>query len=394
MIQSKGFLAVFIREIRRMRKFKGVITLITLLPLMILLFFVSIFCADTPTSLPVAVVDYDNSSLSRKAERIVDATPAVEVVANPSSVEQAKEMMLRGEIDAVLVFPKDMERDVFRGTGAEIPLFVSGQRILNASLIYKDVFTSISTVSSGIEIQYLMKGGLSQADAYQKMMPIYYEKHQLFNPYTSYSYFLLPGFLIMIVSMFAIISAIFFIGVEMKRGSALEWIETGGGSIVKSVVGKLLPYTILFFVMLMVVYGVMYGYLGQPFIGDKLFMLIASLFFVVGCQAFGVIIISIIGNLGLSTSLGAGFSIMAFSFSGLTFPLEAVYGVIRVLSNVFPYKHFMKIFIDNSMRGTAVGFSILDTLYLACFIILAFVMMVRLKKIALSGKYEEHDLIK
>ena len=394
MIKSNGFKAVFIREIRRMRKFKGMVTLVTLLPLIIILFFVVIFCADTPSSLPIAVVDYDNSSISRKATRMVDATPSIKVFAKVSSVDEAKALMMRGEIDAVLIFPKNMERDVLRGDGADVPLFISGLRILNASLIYKDVFTTISTVSSGIEIQYLMKGGLSEYDAYQKMMPIYYEKHQLFNPYTSYSYFLLPGFLIMIVSMFAIVGTIFFVGVELKRGSAKKWIEIGGGSIFKSVAGKLTPYTIIFSLMLLFSYAIMYGYLGQPFMGNIWFMIISSIIFVISCQCFGLIVLSIIGNLGLSTSLGAGLSIMAFSFSGLTFTIEAVYGFIRAFSYAFPYKHYLKIFIDNSMRGTAVSFSMIDIIYLLAFVLIASILLIRLKKIALNDTYKELELIK
>lgn len=389
-----GIRAVFIREIRRMRSFKGVITLVTLLPVVLILFFVSVFVNDTPRDLPVAVVDYDNSSLSRRALRMVEATPSVAIVANTQSVEEAKDLMLKGEVSGVLVIPEDMERKVFRGESVDVPLFIGGEKILNASLIYKDVFTTLSTLSSGVEIQFLMKGGLSEADAYQKILPIYYEKHQLFNPYTSYTYFLLPGFLLLLVSMFAIVSTVFFIGVELKRGTSAQWLAVGGGSIVKSVVGKLLPYTILFYVMQMIVFAIMFGVLGQPMNGDVLFMLISSFFYIIACQGFGVIIISLFLNLGLSTSIGAGFSIMAFSFSGLTFPMEAVYGFIRVLSNFFPYKHYMKIFIDNSMRGASVGLSITDCCYLFCFVLVALLMMIRLKKGAASDKYAEKELVK
>lgn len=389
-----GVRAVFIREIKRMRGFKGVVTLVTLLPVVLILFFVSVFVNDTPRDLPVAVVDYDHSSLSRRALRMVEATPSVAIVANVQSVEEAKDLMVRGEVSGVLVIPKEMERKVFRGEAVDVPLFIGGEKILNASLIYKDIFTTLSTLSSGVEIQFLMKGGLSEVDAYQKILPIYYEKHQLFNPYTSYSYFLLPGFLLLLVSMFAIVSAVFFIGVELKRGTSVQWLATGGGSIVKSVIGKLLPYTIIYFVMQMVIFAIMFGSLGQPMNGNVLFMLVASLLYVVACQSFGVIIISLFLNLGLSTSIGAGFSIMAFSFSGLTFPIEAVYGFVRVLSNFFPYKHYMKIFIDNSMRGASVELSMLDCCSLLCFVLVALLMMIRLKKGAESDNYAEKELIR
>lgn len=389
-----GFRAVFIREIKRMAKLKGVMALMTLLPVVLVLFFVAVFVQDTPRKLPVAVVDYDDSSLSRRALRMIQATPSVDVIAEVQSVEEAEKMMMRGEVSGVLVIPREMEQKVYRGEGIDVPLFIGGEKILNASLIYKDIFTTLSTLSSGVEIQFLMKGGLSQADAYQKMMPIYYEKHQLFNPYTSYSYFLLPGFLILLVSMFAIVSSVFFIGVELKRGTAEAWITVGGGAIFKSVAGKLLPYTILFFVLQMFIFSIMYGLLGQPMNGNALFMIIASLLYVLACQGFGVIIISLLGNLGLSTSIGAGFSIMGFSFSGLTFPVEAMYGFIHVLSNFFPYKHFMKVFIDNSMRGASVVFSLPDCCYLLAFVAVALILLLRLKKIALSGRFLEKELMR
>lgn len=389
-----GIRSVFIREVKRMHKFKGTMFLLTLLPVVLALFFTSIFVQDTPRELPVAVVDYDNSSLSRKALRMVEATPSVALTAHTQSVEEAKDLMMKGKVSGVLVIPKDMERKVFRGESIEVPLFIGGEKILNASLIYKDVFTTLSTLSSGVEIQFLVKGGLSEADAYQKMMPVYYEKHQLFNPYTSYSYFLLPGFLILLVSMFAIISTVFVIGVELKRGTSDQWVETGGGNIIKSVVGKLLPFTIIYFVMQMFIFVVMFGYLGQPMNGNMWFMLFSSFLYVIGCQAFGMIIISLFLNLGLSTSIGAGFSIMAFSFSGLTFPIEAVYGFISTLSNFFPYRHYMKIFIDNSMRGASVGLSVPDCCYLLSFVVVAMLLLIRLRSAAVNCNHAEKELVK
>lgn len=48
------------------------------------------------------------------------------------------------------------------------------------------------------------------------MMPIYFEKHILFNPFSNYEYYLLPSFLPLMLMLFTLLTTIFTIGVELK----------------------------------------------------------------------------------------------------------------------------------------------------------------------------------
>ena len=61
-----------------------------------------LFSANVPRNLPVAVIDLDHSSLSRQVSRMVDATPIAKINADYVSLEEAKESLEKGEVDAIV----------------------------------------------------------------------------------------------------------------------------------------------------------------------------------------------------------------------------------------------------------------------------------------------------
>ncbi len=183
------------------------------------------------------------------------------------------------------------------------------------------------------------------------MMPIYFEKHILFNPFSNYEYYLLPSFLPLMLMLFTLLTTIFTIGVELKNSTTTEWLATGGGNILVALTGKLLPYTVIFFALCMLMNTCLFKFLGVPLQGNVLLMFVSGLIYVMGSQAIGVFMIAVLSNLRLALSIGGGYSVLSFTFSGLTFPFMAMDWPLQLFGRLFPMTYYVEIFIDQAMRG-------------------------------------------
>src|SRR5690554_1823225 len=79
--------------------------LLLILPLLLGLLIWWLFASGSPQSLPITVVDLDQSSHSRALMRLIDATPAVTIVHRPQNADNANQHILTRQSYAVLIIP-------------------------------------------------------------------------------------------------------------------------------------------------------------------------------------------------------------------------------------------------------------------------------------------------
>ena len=378
---------VFRREIQRFARHRTFSLLSVGLPLAATLYFVVLLGKGVATDIPIAVLDQDNSILSRQAARMIDASRSPKIAYRVTDMLQAEELMRQGKIDAIVHFPKDMERDILSARQVYVMAYINGTNVTKNGLLDKDIRMTMYTFSSGIEIQTLVKKGVSQREAYELMMPVYMEKHVLFNPYINYGYYLLPLFLSMMLLMFTLMSTIFTFAVELKNATAEEWLETAGGDIYAACVGKILPYTLIFTILSLFIYTLLFKFLGAPLNGSKGMLLLSSGLFVLAYQSIGVLITGLLGNLRLGLSIGGGYSVLAFTFCGMTFPAMAMTPVMRLLTYLFPLTFHMNLFVNQAMRGAPVIWSVPDLIALTFFILLPLLVLPRMRRMCGDAKY-------
>ena len=254
-------------------------------------------------------------------------------------------------------------------------------------LLSKDIQTAVTTFTAGIQLQLLTKQGLSEKQAMAQLMPVRFSRHVLFNPYINYGYYLSPSFMPMMLLIFVVMVTVFTIGTELKHATAREWIDTANGSVGAALTGKILPVTVIMFLISLVMLLIIFKVVGVPLNGSLTVILLGTLLFILSYQAIAVFIVSLLSNLRLSLSIGGGYSVLAFTFSGLTFPMMAMYPWVQAFSKIFPFTFYTDIFIDQALRGAPVVDSLWDMGYIALFIVLPMLCLPRLRKICSDEKY-------
>ena len=134
------------------------------------------------------------------------------------------------------------------------------------------------------------------------LQPIVIDTHALNNPWLNYSVYLcntlFPGILMLLIFL----TTIYTLGEEVKNGTGRELMHLADNSITKVLIGKLLPHTLVFFVIAVFYNVYLYGYLHYPCHSGIFPMLLAGLLLVLSSQAFGVFLFGLFGSFRLALS--------------------------------------------------------------------------------------------
>lgn len=375
------------RELKRVWLYKPYLFTLTILPLSALILFAAIFIEGIPHDLPVAVVDNDHTPLSRKIIDMIDATPETTIRFEVADLLEGERLIRQGQIGGLIIIPHNFAKDILSVTPTSIGTYISGANILENGLISKGLQTVITTFSTGIQIQLLTQQGLSATQAMAQAMPVRFDRHILFNPYTNYSYYLSPSFMPMMILIFTMLTTIFAIGSELRYSTAGEWMSEANGSLTVALLGKLTPITLCMAVMALIMFILLFEIIGVPLSGSATTLIVSCIIFILCYIGIAIFIVTLTADMRLAMSLGGGYSVMAFSLSGLTFPTMAMHKAIQWFGNLFPFTYFTDIMVDQALRGAPVAYTLKQISYMMIFLLLPLTVIRRLKTITLDKRY-------
>ena len=386
-----GFLshtgAVMRREMHRLTHQPMYFVLMIVLPVVSFAFFALLFNQGAIRNIPIAVLDEDNTTLSRKVAQMIDDTPTALVARDIQSMAEGERLIREGKIMAVVQIPAFFEKNILSNSQTHLESYVSGTNITVNGLLSKDIQTAVTTFTGGIQLQVLMKQGLTQRQAMAQLMPVRFDRHVLFNPHINYGYYLSPSFMPMMLMIFVVMVTVFSIGTELKHSTSREWMAAGNDSVGAALLGKVLPITAVMFLISLVMLLINFKIVGTPLNGSLTVILIGTLLFILSYQSISVLIVSLLANLRLSLSIGGGYSVLAFTFSGLTFPIMAMWEPMQWVSKIFPFTFYTDIFVDQMLRGTPWVYSLPDLGYMMLFVVLPLLCLPRLKRVCMEEKF-------
>ncbi len=376
------------RECRRLVSRPLYLFCMVIAPLFCYVFFTSMMDAGLPTNLSVGAVDLDDTPTSRSILRNLDSFAQTAIVGHYGSVAEARTAMQRGEIYGFFYIPGNFAADAQTQQQPKLSFYTNNSYLIAGSLLFKDMkmMGELAAGSAGRSVLYAKGATEDQAMAF--LQPIVIDTHALNNPWLNYSVYLcntlVPGVLMLMIFMVTVYS----IGVEIKERTAREWLRMGNNSIYISLAGKLLPQTVVFFIMGIFYNVYLYGFLHFPCNSGIFPMILATLCLVLASQSCGIVMIGTLPTLRLGLSFASLWGVISFSISGFSFPVMAMHPVLQALSWLFPLRHYFLIYVDQALNGYSMVYSWPNYLMLLVFIFLPFFVVNRLKETLIYYKYK------
>ncbi len=345
------------------------------------IFFLSIFNDGMPRSLPIGVVDHDQSYVSRTFVRTMDAVPNVHVVKQYVDYAEARDAMQRGDIYAFYTLDKGFARKLMSSQQPDFSFYVNEAYIVAGSLAYRELIYMSNLGIAFVQKKMLELRGEEVIDKeiLAIVQPISSDSHMIANPYVNYGVYLLNMMLPGIMQMLILLMTVFTIGFEIKMNTTNDLMRTANKSMLAALIGKLLPYTILFTVLGIGGNLVLYKLMHFPMNGSLLRYSFATFLFVLAYQAIGVMFIGLLPSLREALSLVAVYAILGISFTGFTFPIEAMPRGVQVFQHIFPTRYYFKIYVAEALNGAPISYSLIYFAVLAAFMLLPFLTYQRLR---------------
>ncbi|PIE86279.1 MAG: hypothetical protein CSA05_01450 [Bacteroidia bacterium] len=368
------------RELYRISKSPTLIFISLIGPIIGFLLVYWLFSAGVIRDIPIVIVDQDNTASSRKIGRLCGTAQTVKITGKLNDLNEAHSLMNTGHTEAIIYIPAETEKKLLTGNSAEIKIFINNTNLAKGGSINLGLYKTLATISAGIKIQIYQKKGKTYQQAFENVLPVNLKSHVLFNPFGNYSYFLALGLFPLMITIFTLLGTLYVVGIELKTGTAGELMQTAGNNVVTASIGKLLPYTFMFFVNVMIMNFIIFRWLGTPLKGSILWLVGSEIIMIVAYQAIALFLLALTANLRLSLSLGSAYTMMGFSFSGLTFPIMGMPWFIKLMSNIFPYVFWLNAFIGQTLKGEPTFIALKKIIILFIFIGIGIISLPLLKK--------------
>ncbi len=358
------------REVHRLLKRKALFFFILFAPVLSFLLIEYMFSAGAIREIPVTIVDLDHTDLSRELCQDIEASPLAKISSYSANLQEAKNKVFTGEVQGVVIFPEDLEKQVHLGEQVKVELFSNNSNLVLGGNLQSGIYKAIAEANLDIKVERAVKDGLYLHQAKVKAEPVGLDIHQLFNPFSNYAYFLVVGLLPLMLTIFTFLIGVYSLGSELKESTAGDLMKIAKGKVINAISGKYLPYTLLFFIDAIAMDLILFNILGVPFKGSIWVLLGSQFLLIIAYQALSVLFLAITNNMRLSLSLGSAYTLLSFTFSGLTFPLMAMPLIAKMFACIFPYTFWIRIFIGESLRGQPLYYLRIEFLVLILFFLI------------------------
>lgn len=347
---------IWYREIGNIFRDKGIMIFILFVPLVYPLLYSYVYTNEVVRDVPAAVVDESNSPLSREFLRKIDASPDVAVKAYCHNMEQAREMVRRGDVYGIIQIPESFVRDLTRGEQTHVGLFCD----MSSMLYYKALLVTATNVS--LEMNKDIKVNLhipATTDRQSEIsrMPVDYDYVPLYNSQSGFAAFLIPPVLMLIIQQTLLL------GIGMSAGNSRE---RHNGSViplhrwyknpVHIVIGKALPYFMLYMVLALYMFTVVTNLFTLPRLGHYATYIAFIIPYLLACIFLAMVLSSFIYRREDSILLLVFLSVPLLFLSGLSWPLPSMPAFWKYVSYLFPSTFGM----NGYVRITSMGASLSD----------------------------------
>ena len=335
---------VMMRELQILRQNHIYRFCMVLFPILVIIFFTTLLDDGLPTSMPVGIVDLDNTSTTRALERNLDGFQMSKVVAHYPSVAEARQAIQRNEIYGFLYIPKGTTSKLLASRQPKISYYYTYTTMVAGSMIMKDMKTISSLGSAALGQATMRAKGLTDKQIQTLLQPITIDLHQIANPWSSYNVYLTTVMVPGILMIFIFLISAYSLGTELKFASSKNWLAMADNNVTIALVGKFLPQTLIW---LAIVFGYqlyVFFHLGFPHQGSPWMLVLLGLMHVMAAQGFGIFAFGLMPSLRMSMSVCSLWAVLSISMAGSAFPAMGMDGALQSLAWLFPLRHYFMLY--------------------------------------------------
>ncbi len=295
----------------------------------------------------LALIDRDQSNLSRELTAKFQATGYFTLELETFDQQEALDAMNTGQIKMIIQIPVNFEKDLSDGKPADLQLIIDAVDGSTAGLIqsYSASILNDLNVDKLAELKIQQPGNQAQQAKAINIIP-----QNWYNPDLDYITYMVPGILVVLVSMIGV----FLSGMNIVREQEIGTIEQLNVTPIRKyqfMIGKLLPFWVIGMVDLLIGLALArYGF-QIPFLGSLATVLVVAGIFLIVIQSLGLLISTLTHTQQQAMFIAWFLMVIFILMGGLFTPIESMPQWAQDLTLANPVAYFIKIMRMVLLKG-------------------------------------------
>lgn len=343
--------AVIRKEIQHILRDRGTFILVLVTPTLVLLLMTYALAVDIE-HVPIALLDYDQSPISRQFVQQITAGDDLDLYTAAGSIEEIEDLLVKGKIKAALIIDPGFSADLLSMRGLTLQVVIDGTEPETGGFAVDHIGWRAETFANQILSSQLQASGL----AMESFQPIDLRIRAWYNPSLVPQVDLVPG-LLSVVLGFPAFSVALTLAREHEHRTMEQLLATPITRI-ELLLGKIIPYILagLFNVLVIPLFAM--AWFDVPFHGSFLVFLFLSVIFLFAELSMGMVIGVFMRS--QSAALALSFLVVMFPgffLTGIFFPIASLPELARMESLFLPGTQYA--IITRGVFLTGIGLDVL-----------------------------------
>lgn len=370
-----------LQEYKSMLQNKILLLAIFIIPMAFNLLLGIEFAGDQVKHIPMAVVDEDNSSVSRMIVQQFQENETFDVKYRANNDTDLEKLFMESSIRVGMIIPKGFSSGITKAEAPSILMLYDGSHMSIASTAKAKASEILQTLKAGIEMKVLKgKLNVTQDTAEKMALAVRFNNRMLYNPAKSFKNFLNPGLGVGIVQTGVVLMA----AVAVRR----KELEGEDGVKVRYLLKKILFFTICGTFSLMASIVIQSLCFHVPFRGNYASAMLLSMLFALSISSFAIAVSTWIQDQLLASLVNAILFIPSSVIVGYTWPLLSMPAPYKAAAKWMPFYHYADNVRDLYLKGAPLSSMAGDLIWFGKFTVIALLAsMVR----ALAVRFWEEE---
>ncbi len=321
-------------ELKKIIRDTNLLTLFIIAPILYPVLYGVIYLDKVETEVPVAVLNEDNSPLSRSLISSLDAHQNISITKYLSNEHEISEYIELDNGNAVVMIPDNFSKKIYNKEQTSVELFISPNRLLVAGDIGFPISELTNAFSAKISAKLLETKGIPAARQTDLLLPIKTNFVNLFNPYVTYGDLVLALLFTMIIVQITVISC----AASSAREWGNKWINTFSVTSNPFTIlsGKLFTILNIYLIASIFIFLVWVPLFDINIYSPSLILLIIMIIAISANTVFGLLIGTFFKR-KVTVMLALGFTTYPFFFlSGVIWPSSQIPMALQYIGYILP----------------------------------------------------------
>ncbi|WP_394154436.1 ABC transporter permease [Vibrio maritimus] len=304
------------------------------------------YSQQTPREQPISVVNLDQSQTSFQLERMVDATPNVQVVQRDHTIEQAKQAFINGEITGFLVIPEHFYKDLMLGKSPVLAYAGDASLFLVYGTVVEGLAQAGGTLAAKAKVSKLLIDGVPLELASQQYSATRLNAKPTFNPRMGYVDYVVPAVFVLILQQ-TLAMASGLVGGTQRQGKGY-WSSQ---SVMSVIAVRSFVLTAIYYLLGMFYFGASFSMYGISTLANPFEILTLMLpFFLTSCF-IGIFLGALTPRRELVTVVVLISSMPLIFSAGFIWPTEMLPAPMQWFAAAFPTQAAISGFLKLNQMG-------------------------------------------